>query len=343
MQNEDTPESVCMQKDDIVTVRKQRPPPSAIPIPVVEQETSDEDFAFDMKMLMQCAEHYDVFFEVYPCSAEDYDDDEGERYGSITTPLSSSTSSSSSSLLSSSAAVITSTSSSSGEEDDCQLIDDAALSMKEQQRSDLVLSLPPTQFADLLEEEDLKNASSSPVVPPSVRIGAHRVILTARSEYFSGLFRKTSLRRDPKLWSGGASPSAGSIRVPDGFDEATVRRLLEFIYTNRLPGADELCAQNLISLLHLADVWLVIDLKRLCEYHLMALLHVSNAGQMLCATERFNARRLQKATVNFVVENIADVMKDPTFIQQIGDCPKSLVQLFHETAEQRGKATTKVP
>jgi len=67
-----------------------------------------------------------------------------------------------------------------------------------------------------------------------------------RSDYFKALFRK-----------GGMKESEEGRVVIEGCNVPTVRRMLEFIYTNRIEALSSCCASEIIDLLSVADEYLM--------------------------------------------------------------------------------------
>jgi speckle-type POZ protein len=63
LENEDTPESVQLQRGDTIMVRKRRPPP------LPEAAADDDEFFKDMRDLLEDEEHMDAIFLVHPPSS----------------------------------------------------------------------------------------------------------------------------------------------------------------------------------------------------------------------------------------------------------------------------------
>ncbi len=353
LENEDTPESVNLQRYDVITVRKKRP---AV---LLEPAQDDEDFAHDMRILMDDSEHQDVFFLVDSRAGQGDDDGSGNAGGDDDDDAIS---------LLRHRKRCQDDDEDEGDDDDAPPTVQSVVDMATDERAAFAerrtskgdkKKIDPKLFVTkpFLGNKHLHSSSSSSSSSTSssfstavdassslissvpressststnyIRIGAHKAILTARGEYFKGLFRKTDSGRS--CWSSGAA-SDGTIVVPSCFDVQTVKRMLEFVYTNRVAGIKDCTAQELLDLLHLSDQWLLRDLKKLCEYRVMNLMHISNVAHMLCATERYDAKRLQKAAVKFVIDNLKEVLSDPSFLQQMGEFPQLLVPILRETA-----------
>ena len=111
-----------------------------------------------------------------------------------------------------------------------------------------------------------------------VEIRAHKCLLTARADYFKALFRKSAGQNAAGKRAGTFRESTECVvRVEPIFAPKIVRLMLEFLYTNRIEclGASERLGgpsprsagtDELLSLLHLADMWQLRDLKRLVEH-----------------------------------------------------------------------------
>ena len=155
-----------------------------------------------------------------------------------------------------------------------------------------------------------------------IRIRAHKSILTARGEYFKGLFRKGCWRESDE----------GVIQVGTEFNERTIRMMLEWVYTNRIRNFEECSAQDAMDLLRLSDKWLLRGLKKVCEFRLISLIQVSNCAKILCATHEFDAKRLQKATVKYIMENVKEVTLSKGFKEEMKAFPQLLIPLLTEAA-----------
>ena len=75
----------------------------------------------------------------------------------------------------------------------------------------------------------------------------------------------------------------------------TVRLMLEFIYLDTINDLEHESPQTIIALLGLADEYLLDDLKQLCQSCVKKIISVSNALELLCASEKYNAEALRSA------------------------------------------------
>ncbi|GMI47024.1 hypothetical protein TrCOL_g1016 [Triparma columacea] len=235
LQNDDTPESVMLQRGDVIMVQKKKEPENV----VVED---DDPFRVDMITLMTDAEHQDAVFVI-------------ER-DSTNTPK----------------------------------------------------FMSPSSAARHLDP---------------IRVKAHKSILTARGEYFKGLFRKG-------CWS---ESDEGIINVGTEFNEPTIRRMLEWVYSNRIRNFEDCSAQDAMDLLRLSDKWLLRDLKRICELKLISMIQIENCAKLLCATHEYDAKRLRTATVKFIMDNVKEVTTLKGFKDEMNAFPQLLIPLLQEAAE----------
>jgi speckle-type POZ protein len=265
LENEDTPESVQLQRGDTIMVRKRRKqePPEAA--------ADDDEFFKDMRDLLDDEEHMDTVILVHP------DPD------AMSTSLS----------MSSSAAVATA-------------------------------------------------KKSSPADKDMIKVRAHKCVLTARAEYFKALFRKGS-SSSANSNSSSAKKSGGSafreseeciIRVDGHFTEQHIRHCLEFLYTNRIQTLRDISTDDLLCLLHVSDKWLLRDLKRLIEHELIRdHMSVANVARMYGATEDFNAQRLSRACIEFIMANLRQLAGNAAFEEEMKNYPHLCIPVLKAAAD----------
>mmetsp|Transcript_19153 Transcript_19153/g.29498 ORF Transcript_19153/g.29498 Transcript_19153/m.29498 type:complete len:436 (+) Transcript_19153:119-1426(+) len=265
LENEDTPESVQLQRGDTIMVRKKRKPEPP------EASADDDEFFKDMKELLDDEEHMDAMFEVHP---------EGG------TP----------------------------------------------------------EASNLKSAGDNKDGSQKPPAENnnnSIQIRAHKCILTARAEYFKALFRKgTSASASSKANIKASEriafreSSECIIKVEPYFSPNHIRHMLEFLYTNRISALHSITTDDLLCLLHLSDRWLLRDLKRLVEHELIRNhMEVHTVARMYCATEDYNAHRLSKACIDFIMANIRQVTGNAAFQEEMKHYPHLCIPVLKAAAD----------
>ncbi|KAL7466804.1 hypothetical protein ACHAXS_007082 [Conticribra weissflogii] len=296
LENEDTPESVQLQRGDIIMVRKKRKPEPP------EPAANDTEFFVDMKELLDDEEHMDTLFLVHPSPP--------------------------------------SISSASGTSRKFASIEPSS---GQPPASSAAKSSPPSSddFKCEASYENMEDDSSA-----LVEIRAHKCVLTARADYFKALFRK-NLGVSGSQQSGTFRESKECvIRVEPCFGPKIVRLMLEFLYTNRIeclkvstrvpgpPSNHSVSLDELLSLLHLADMWQLRDLKRMVEHELIrGYMNVNTVARMFCATDDFHAKRLQKSCLEFIVDNYREVTGSVAFQEEMKHHPHLCIPVLKAAAD----------
>ncbi len=155
---------------------------------------------------------------------------------------------------------------------------------------------------DCEKEGDVKLLVGSSKIP----IMSHRAVLVARSAYF-----RSMLRRDGML--------EGSTNVVTMADqsESTIRRMLQFMYCNRIPDIISCHIDELVELLSMADEFCMDSLKTLCEYTACARLSPSTVAKLLLAGESYNAPILTRGCMKYIEKHLDVVVKDTQFELQL--------------------------
>eukprot|EP00008_Paramoeba_atlantica_P006630 CAMPEP_0201478480 /NCGR_PEP_ID=MMETSP0151_2-20130828/3301_1 /ASSEMBLY_ACC=CAM_ASM_000257 /TAXON_ID=200890 /ORGANISM="Paramoeba atlantica, Strain 621/1 / CCAP 1560/9" /LENGTH=911 /DNA_ID=CAMNT_0047859563 /DNA_START=152 /DNA_END=2887 /DNA_ORIENTATION=- len=118
-------------------------------------------------------------------------------------------------------------------------------------------------------------------------IRAHRVFLSARSEYFKVIFESKFREKQA------ASLSLYDVNV-DVFPD-----LLKYLYTGA-PLSEEEELDTVISLLAESDRFLIPDLKQICEIQLEQSLNTENVVAVYVIADRFSSGRLKKVCLDFI-------------------------------------------
>lgn len=215
--------------------------------------------------------------------------------------------------------------------DDEEFFKDMRDLLKDQEHMDAIFSVYPLDY----EPED---APGSDYVEPvkMVEIRAHKCILTARTEYFKALFRKGSSSSGGKNDVMGFKESSGKcvINVDESFTPDHIAYMLEFIYTNRIQDIRSISMEDLLSILHLSDLWLLRDLKRLVEHELIRHhMYVHTVARMYGATEDFNAQRLSRACIEFIMANLRQVSGNTTFEEEMKNYPHLCIPVLKAAAD----------
>jgi hypothetical protein len=174
------------------------------------------------------------------------------------------------------------------------------------------------QMRCLLDDHDHKDVTFV-VGPCKEHVKAHKAILVARGEYFQGLFRKGSMRE-----------SETNIMIMEKHNVATLERMLEFMYTNRVETLKACSAHEVLDLLSAAEEYLLPDLKNLCEHAATSLINTEIVAKMMSAADRFDAPLLRNACIEYILGPAKiDVISHPTFKQELEAYPSMLFPIIH--------------
>ena len=157
------------------------------------------------------------------------------------------------------------------------------------------------------------------------RVKAHRLILMARSEVFRAML-------DRRRCGNMRESMEGEIRLEEpGAD--SVRRMLEYIYTNRVKNLEqEQNEDHLIELIGLAEKYLLPELKYLGEAAAVHLITDDTIGRLLFASEQFNAEALKKKCIDYILVDPTRLTAIPSFREEVQQYPALALTLLDAAA-----------
>ena len=312
LENEDTPETVHLQRGDIIMVRKKRK--AETPEPAAD----DGEFFKDMKELLDDEEHMDTVFLVHPYVTAGAVRSVGRKMkemGSTTKEP---------------------------PEKKRKVAPDTVESNSASKEG-------MVEKQDVMIDDDHDDDHDDSNL---IEIRAHKSMLTARGDYFKALFRKSAGENSTGQRVGTFRESTECvIRVEPHFSPKIVRLMLEFLYTNRIEclkssprvspaggGVDTspagITTDELLSLLHLADMWQLRDLKRLVEHEVIrSHTTVDTVARVYCATEDFGAKRLAKYCLEFIMENYREVTGSVSFQEEMKNYPHLCIPVLKAAAD----------
>lgn len=150
-----------------------------------------------------------------------------------------------------------------------------------------------------------------------LELHCHKVVLSARSDYFSAMLKP-----------GGMKESKKEVLEIDGHSSATFRRMIEFVYTNTVRELSTIDSTDLIALLMLANEYLLDDLRSLCERHAAGSLDKNNIGSLIMLSAKHNAHDLRDACIKYIQHNQEDLMGDDTIREEIRVNPDLGLAIF---------------
>jgi len=163
-------------------------------------------------------------------------------------------------------------------------------------------------FANLLWDE---TTSDFYIVCGGEKFPVHRIVLKARSIFFSGLFSNDY-----------AETKTGHISM-EGIDRDTVKILIEYIYTGRLNDLES----NAVHLLRVANMYDFPLLKKSCEDQLISTVNVENAVDLFVLAEDHEASELRAAAKKIILEHKRDIVKQDGWDAKLGTL---VIELFKE-------------
>jgi hypothetical protein len=344
LENEDTPESVQLQRGDTIMVRKKRKaePPEAA--------SDDDEFFKDMKEFLDDEEHTDAVFIVREKYTGVYNNSNNliSANGHSNTILDgmidgvSGSGSSSGGIAGMSAGKAKSLLGNKREAATGNFKTPEKIGSMSMKVGTDDGNTPPVKNENNakmdIKMEDNGNSSSNIDLDDgfgidfiNVEIRAHKCILTARGEYFKAHFRKNAVTDTSVSYK---KNKRGVINVDPCFTERTIRLMLEFIYTNRIRSIANVSTNDLMLLLHLSDLWLLRDLKRLVEHELIrSHMDVNTVARMYCATEDYHAERLARACINYIMDNIREVTGNVAFQEEMKHYPHLCIPVLRAAAD----------
>lgn len=165
-------------------------------------------------------------------------------------------------------------------------------------------SVAPTKLA---MDDDLADSAMATVdaeeTPATVRLPAHKFILSLRSPVFKAMFSNHM-----------NETNTHEVFIPD-FDAAVMQEFLNFIYTDRCERA----ALDSYSepLLAAACKYQVPGLETLCENHLCSTLNVNNVVNILYLSDLYNAQQLKARALHYIAHNAKAVVQTEGFFQSL--------------------------
>lgn len=216
--------------------------------------------------------------------------------------------------------------------DDDEFFRDMRELLDDEDHMDAVFEAQPSEDIHMETEDGEGDTKSENNV---VKIRAHKCILTARTDYFKSLFRTNASSAENKTGKVAFQESETcTIKVDPLFTPQHITDTLEFIYTNRIVKIRDIKCDDLLAMLHLSDMWLLRDLKRLVEHELI-LHHMSvhTVAKMYGATEDFNAQRLSRACIEFIMANLRQVTGNTTFEEEMKNYPHLCIPVLKAAAD----------
>lgn len=150
------------------------------------------------------------------------------------------------------------------------------------------------------------------VAKDSVKIPAHKVILSARSNYFNVILTSDSIEA-----------RTGELYLAE-FSEETIKSMLEFLYSGQVRTSNN----SIMELIYLADFLKLENLKLLIQLKLCEFVSVDNLIDLWTLGEDMNLHMLQ-AKCEEIMKSEKDVRKI------IPDMPSSLKSIYTQLIKKK--------
>ncbi|XP_065167013.1 inhibitor of Bruton tyrosine kinase [Atheta coriaria] len=138
-------------------------------------------------------------------------------------------------------------------------------------------------------------------------VEAHKCILAARSEFFSNMF---SMR-----WLQSSNQKTTEIELPSNID--CIRHLIDYLYTDQVDlEQDE--ADQILSLLILADHILLDRLVEVCEFAVSKLITIKNVLRLMTIADMYNSTQLKETCMEYACLNLA-LLLETRHLEQLDD------------------------
>ena len=157
-------------------------------------------------------------------------------------------------------------------------------------------------------------------------IQAHSQVLCARSEVFG------------KQLTAGMQESVSKVIVIEDCDVVTFKAFVQFLYTDRLPDAQELLRNATASesgnesggpqlsqiqaLLAVSHKYQVKRLQLWCEAKLSEHIDTSQISAILCQAHLLQAKQLEKACLEFIRDHPGQVLTLPAYVDLVKKWPQ---------------------
>ena len=148
-------------------------------------------------------------------------------------------------------------------------------------------------------------------------IKGNRAVLACRSEYFKMLLTASGMRE---------SVDKTALVSVDGIEAHVFVKVLEFLYTGKVEDLSRVA----VPLLMASEVFLLDELKLVCEERVRKDVSLATVCGLLMTAERYRAEGLKSIALKFIVENLEEVKLQKEFLELTGE-PELLMEILMMT------------
>lgn len=179
-----------------------------------------------------------------------------------------------------------------------------------EKESDIVV-LPSSYHTDFKYLYSQKLFSDITFVVEGQKVTAHKCVLAARCEKFRAMLQhsfkegqQNEITLDCKL--------------------APFQAMLEYLYTDSIPVDCDL----LFDILALAEEYLLLHLKSICEVRLLENLDLYNAANLLVHADLYRCELLKKYCMQFIMTSSELLVNIPQFESDLGRSPHLMMEIL---------------
>lgn len=180
----------------------------------------------------------------------------------------------------------------------CEIIADANIGVPKQSKTPIDLLhfrlREFDEFENLLESGKFSDVT---FIVDGKECHLHKSILASKSVVFAVMFELSMKENNQN------KAEISDIRY------TVLKELFRFMYVGKVNQIEDIADDLLIA----AEKYCINSLKELCEKNLVNKLSSRNVIQYLKFADTQNARQLKTETINFIVSNAADIIKQPEF------------------------------
>jgi len=126
---------------------------------------------------------------------------------------------------------------------------------------------------------------------------AHKAILAAKSPYFEVMFTSSFVEKSQETIT--IDPESEIIQSKESIECA-----LEFVYTNTFTNPT---FELMMDVCKIAELWMMEDLKKICEYFLAVSLTFENCETLLDFSKRNDCKILYNSSLRFILANLDEI------------------------------------
>ncbi len=169
-------------------------------------------------------------------------------------------------------------------------------------------------FANLYNNKDFSDVI---LAVGESKIQAHKLILSARSEYFAGMFGSDFKESKEKV-----------VEIEE--DEDLFKQMVEIFYTN---DVSKVAFEMALELIVLARKYLVEELVKSCEEIIIKDMTLGNCLKILSVADSVQSNPFKDRTIGFISANIKAAMKTPGWENLMAEKPNLALEVTTKLLE----------